>query len=80
MPANSNGVLPSLDTPGSRIKFLRRAKSMTQETLARSVFTTQPTVARWESDEFLPSRASQALLADALGAERSFLFPEQVAA
>lgn len=79
MPANSPTALPPLDTPGSRIKFLRRSKGMTQETLARRVFTTQPTVARWEKDEFLPGRPAQALLADALDVNRTFIFNELAA-
>jgi transcriptional regulator with XRE-family HTH domain len=73
MPANSQ---TALETPGGRIRFLRRSKDMTQESLARAVFTTQPTIARWEKDEFLPSRQSQRLLADALGVSPAFLFPE----
>lgn len=61
------------------MRFLRQSKNMTQLTLARIVLTTQPTVARWERDEFLPSRASQVLLAEALGTSRLFLFGEAVA-
>lgn len=79
MAANSPTACPALDTPGKRIKFLRRSKDLTQESLARTVFTTQATVARWEADEFRPGRQAQVLLAEALGTTRIFLFGEMVA-
>lgn len=64
----------SLATPGQRIRFLRKARGMSQVTLAAKVYTSQPAVSQWEKDRWLPSRQSQNLLADALGTTRSFLF------
>ena len=52
---------------------------MTQQTLASKVFTTQPTVARWEQDQFVPHPAVQVLVAEALGTSRLFLFGERAA-
>lgn len=68
-----------LSTPGARIKFLRLAKEMSQEALAKQVFTSQPAVSMWENDVWLPSPQSQRLLAEALGSTRGFLFGEAVA-
>lgn len=77
--ANGPMALPQLETPGSRIKFLRQSKHLTQESLARQLFTTQATIARWEGDKFVPNRQAQVLLAEALGTTRLFLFGEKVA-
>lgn len=79
MEATGQTALTPLDTPGQRIRFLRRSRDLTQETLARQVFTTQPTVARWEKDEFLPGKQAQVLIAEALGTSRLFLFGEHAA-
>ena len=68
-----------LDTPGRRLRFLRTSKDMTQETLARLVFVTQPAVAQWEADKCLPARPTQALIAEKLGTSRAFLFGEVAA-
>lgn len=65
-----------LDSPGKRIKFLRKSKGWTQETFARKVFVTQPAVAQWEADLWLPARPTQVLIADELGTTRLFLFGE----
>lgn len=74
----NNGVsAPStveLNTPGQRIKFMRKAKGWNQETLAAKVLVTQPAVSQWESDGVIPARQSQMLLAEALGTTREFLF------
>jgi len=69
-----------LDTPGKRIKFLRKSKGWTQETMARKVYVTQPAVAQWEADVCLPARPTQVLVAEALGTTRAFLFEEQAVA
>jgi transcriptional regulator with XRE-family HTH domain len=69
-----------MTTPGKRMKFLRNAKGLTQETLARQVFVTQPAVAQWEADVCLPARPTQVLVAEALGTTRAFLFEEQAVA
>jgi len=68
-----------VNTPGQRIRLLRKAKGMTQETLARRVFVTQPAVAQWESDTWTPTPTTQQLLADELGTSRRFLFPAEEA-
>lgn len=65
-----------LGTPGSRIRFLREAKGMSQQTLAAAVFATQPAVSQWENDLWRPGRATQKLVAEALGTTRLFLFGE----
>lgn len=64
---------------GGRIRMLRLAKGWSQETLAEAVHVTQPAVAQWESNRWLPSRQSQFLLAEALGTTRTFLFAEAAA-
>lgn len=61
------------------MRFLRESKDMTQETLAKKVFATQPAVSQWEKDKWLPSRATQLLIAEALGCTRTFLFEFEVA-
>lgn len=63
------------NTPGSRIRFFRRYKGLSQEALAKLVFTTQATIARWEADEFRPNRQAQVLLADVLEVDRLTLIP-----
>lgn len=77
MPVTDQATLTPLDTPGQRIRFMRRSRELTQADLARLIFTTQPTVARWERDEFLPGKQSMVLLAQALGVSRLFLFGEE---
>lgn len=67
-----------LSTPGKRIRFLRKSKEWSQETLAAKVFTVQPAISQWENDLWLPNRQAQVLLADALGTTRLFLFGEPV--
>lgn len=70
----------SLDTPGQRIRFIRQSLGFSQEALAAKVFATQPAVSQWENDHWLPSRQSQALLAQALNTSRAFLFGDAVSA
>lgn len=70
---------PALDTPGQRIRFLRLALEMTQETLAKRVYATQAAVSRWENDHDLPSRPAQVLIAQELNTTRAFLFGELAA-
>lgn len=69
-----------LSTPGKRMKFLRNAKGLTQETLARLVYVTQPAVAQWEADVCLPARPTQKLVAEELGTTRQFLFDDDTEA
>lgn len=72
--------LTNLRTPGQRIRFLRReVMKITQEELAKRCHSSQSAVAHWEGDDYLPSRQSQHLLAEALSASRSFLFGEAAA-
>lgn len=47
---------------------------MTQKVLAAQVYATQPAVSQWEKDLWLPSRATQRLIAEALNTTRAFLF------
>lgn len=65
-----------LATPGTRIRFLRIALGLKQSQLANKVFATQPAVSQWENDHWIPHRATQVLIADALNTTRSFLFGE----
>lgn len=67
----------AFDSVGGRIRALRQVKGWTQETLAKKVHVSQPAVAQWESNTTSPGRQSQALLAEALGCTRDFLFGEQ---
>jgi transcriptional regulator with XRE-family HTH domain len=68
-----------LDTPGQRIRFLRHANGLSQEALASKVYATQPAVSQWESDQWMPTKQTQVLLAEALNTTRAFLFGEAVA-
>lgn len=68
-----------LGTTGARIRFLRKAKGLSQQALARAVFASQPAVSMWENDTWTPSPQSQRLLAEALGSTRSFLFGDEAA-
>ena len=72
-------TLTDLNTPGKRITFLRQSKDWSQETLAARVHVTQPAVAHWEADRYLPSRQSRVLLAEAFGVTSAFLFGEMAA-
>lgn len=65
-----------LASPGRRIKFLRQGRGMTQLTLAAKTYVTQPAVSQWESGKYVPDRATQDLIAEALGTTRTFLFGE----
>lgn len=67
-----------LDTPGKRIRFMRRARGWSQETLASKVYATQPAVSQWENDLWLPAMATQIILAEVLETTRHFLFGESV--
>lgn len=70
----------ALDTPGKRIRFLREAREMTQQTLASKCYTSQAAVSQWENDVWLPNIPRQILIAEALGSTRAFLFGVEVAA
>jgi transcriptional regulator with XRE-family HTH domain len=70
-----------IDTPGRRIRYLRRAKDLTQAALATELDVSQPTVAKWERDKRTPSPAQQVRLAEALGVSRLFFqFDEELVA
>lgn len=68
-----------LATPGARLKFLRKARGLTQKALASAVYTTQPAISQWEKDRWLPSKQTQVLLAEELNTTRAFLFGEEPA-
>lgn len=69
----------ALDTPGKRIRFIRKQHEMTQAVLADKCFATQAAVSQWENDVWVPSRRSQYLLAEALRVPVTFLFGEVAA-
>lgn len=69
-------ALTELTTPGARIRFLRTALGLKQSQLANKVFATQPSISQWENDLWVPHRATQVLLAEALNTTRLFLFGE----
>lgn len=76
---NQQVATGDLDTPGKRIRFLRMALDMTQETLARKVYVTQAAISRWENGLDIPTKPAQILLAQTLNTTRQFLFGEQAA-
>ena len=61
---------------GRRIRAGRELLGLTQATLARKSFVTQPAVSQWERGTTLPDLSRQFLLADALRTTRSRLFRE----
>lgn len=67
---------PDLNTPGGRLKWLRIERGFTQESLGAKVHAAQSTVAHWESNRAVPDRRAQAMLAEVLDVQRSFIFPE----
>ena len=69
-----------LNTPGGRIRMLRMAKELTQEALAKKVFASQSSVAKWELNLVVPPPRTQSRLADVLGTVREFLYPDDKAA
>lgn len=75
----TNSLLDGIDgtTIGGRIRMLRLAAGWSQETLATKVHVSQPAVAQWESNKWVPGRQSQFLLAEALGTTRQFLFADE---
>lgn len=80
MPHQSFAAENDLATPGKRMRFLRKARGMSQQTLAAKVYTSQPAISQWEKDLWLPSKQSQVLLAEALNTSRAFLFGESAEA
>lgn len=62
-----------------RILRQRRAAFLTQEALADVLGVTQPTVARWETGETVPSLRIRRQLADALNVAPAVLFDEDAA-
>lgn len=68
------------DTPGRRIRYLRRAHDLTQTALAARLGVSQPTLNRWEKDRRTPSLAQQRRLAEYFNVSRfHFEFDEDVA-
>lgn len=63
-----------ISTPGRRMRVLRSALGMTQETLARKLHTKQAAVSQWENDKWLPTRPMQFAIAEALNTSRVWLF------
>lgn len=61
-------------TPGTRIRFMRKAKGWTQVTLASKVHTSQPAISQWEKDKWLPGPLMRQQLAEVLGTTQTFLF------
>lgn len=65
------------DSPGARIRMLRRANGWTQQDLAKRVHATQAAVSHWESGRYHPALHSQIHIAEALRVTRIFLFGER---
>lgn len=63
---------------GDRIRTLREAAGITQETFAKQVYVSQPAVSQWERGKKMPARPTQFRVADVLRTDRSFLFAEVV--
>jgi transcriptional regulator with XRE-family HTH domain len=63
----SVNTLPAMSTPtGDRIRELREALNMTQETLAQAVGTSASQLSKWERGKVLPDTVFVVPLADAL--------------
>lgn len=59
-------------TVGQRIRWARKRKALSQETLAKALGTTRQVVIRWERDKHLPNSLSRERLSEALGQEPDF--------
>ena len=55
-----------METLGSRLKFLRKDKKMTQQQLADEVGVSKTSVIYWEKDENIPKHESLILLSKVL--------------
>ena len=52
---------------GEQIISARKARNMTQETLAKLMFVSRPTVSRWETDSVTPNAQALQRLSEVLG-------------
>lgn len=59
---------------GSRLRQLRRARGLTQESLAEQVGVSKPAISSWEKDKAQPRAARATALAKALGVPVQSLF------
>jgi transcriptional regulator with XRE-family HTH domain len=62
-----------MDTLGSRIRFARRAKKLTQQDLADALEINRVNVSTWESDQTKPETSRIPILADLLGVTEGWL-------
>lgn len=63
-----------LSTVGGRLRVMRLAKGLTQETVAKRLKTSQPAISQWEKDKWVPAGLMRARLADVLGTTEAWLF------
>jgi transcriptional regulator with XRE-family HTH domain len=67
-----------IDSIGSRIRNMRKAKLVTQEKLADMVGVTRSAVAQWETDRVMPGRPHLNTLATLFDCSVSFLLSGEV--
>ncbi len=60
-------------TIGERIKKLREARGLTQDSLARSIGVTQDSISLWESNKRIPNTAYVIALCKYLGVSADYL-------
>lgn len=65
------------NTPGGRIRMLRRAFGWSQMILATKANVSQPAISLWEQNLTEPGDASLRALASALNTTPHFLYPER---
>lgn len=67
--------LLDLDTPGKRLRFVRKElRGMKQVTLGSLVGKPQAVISQWENDLWKPAWETQCTVAVALGVPRAWLF------
>ena len=67
---------PCAEKIGKRIQTIRESRELTQAALGAACYVGQAAVSHWETGRYMPARATQFLVADALRVKRSWLFRE----
>ena len=66
-----------MTTIGDRIRAARQARGLTQKELAKLCFTSQPSVAEWETNRRIPRTDTLQRIADVLRVKTSELLEEE---